>query len=133
MKAYKFLLKSKKINNVNDLLANVDAIIDILKEDIFKISKSKKLHFYDFDFIYSAAVSILKTQIQKKHLSGVKRFFNFDNIEDNLKWLVSRIINNMRNFTKNPKYKLFLNLEKIDIYRDNNQGNNYLENEVLLF
>ena len=133
MKAYKFLLKSKKINNVNDLLANVDAIIDILKEDIFKISKSKKLHFYDFDFIYSAAVSILKTQIQKKHLSGVKRFFNFDNIEDNLKWLVSRIINNMRNFTTNPKYKLFLNLKKIDIYRDNNQGNNYLENEVLLF
>ena len=133
MKAYKFLLKSKKINNVNDLLANVDAIIDILKEDIFKISKSKKLNFYDFDFIYSAAVSILKTQIQKKHLSGVKRFFNFDNIEDNLKWLVSRIINNMRNFTTNPKYKLFLNLEKIDIYRDNNQGNNYLENEVLLF
>ncbi|MCT7611714.1 hypothetical protein N5U20_00680 [Aliarcobacter butzleri] len=132
MKAYKFLLKSKKINNVNDLLANVDAIIDILKEDIFKISKSKKLHFYDFDFTYSAAVSILKTQIQKKHLSGVKRFFKFDNIEDNLKWLVSRIINNMRNFTTNPKYKLFLNLEKIDIYRENNQGNNYFENEVLL-
>lgn len=132
MKAYKFLLKSKKINNVNDLLANVDAIIDILKEDIFKISKSNKLHFYDFDFTYSAAVSILKTQIQKKHLSGVKRFFKFDNIEDNLKWLVSRIINNMRNFTTNPKYKLFLNLEKIDIYRENNQGNNYFENEVLL-
>ena len=39
----------------------------------------------------------------------------------------------MRNFTTNPKYKIFLNLEKIDIYRDNNQGNNYLENEVLLF
>lgn len=128
MKVYKFLLSSKKINSVNDLLVNIDAIIEILKEDILRISKSKKLHFYDFDFIYSIAVNILKTQIKKTHLNGVKRFFKFENIEDNLKWLVSRILNNMRNLTTNTKYKLFSNNRMIETFKKNN---NY-ENEILL-
>ncbi len=132
MKEYKFLLSSKKIRNVNDLLANVDAIIEILKEDIFRISKSKRLHFYDFDFTYSAAVSILKIQIKKIHLDGVKRFFKFENIEDNLKWLVSKIINNMRNITSNPKYKLFFNTKNIYLYKENDLEYDYFENEVML-
>ena len=47
----------------------------------------------------------------------VKRFFKFENIEDNLKWLVSKIINNMRNITSNPKYKLFFNTKNIYLYK----------------
>ncbi|WP_198304190.1 hypothetical protein [Arcobacter vandammei] len=130
MKEFEFLLMSKKINNVKDLIDNIEAIIDVLKEDILRISKSKKLHFYDFDFTYSTAVSVLNNQIKKKHLNGVKRFFKLENIEDKLNWLVSRILNNMRNLTTNPKYKLYFNPKKIDIYKGNYQDNDDFERMI---
>ena len=130
MKEFEFLLMSKKINNVKDLIDNIEAIIDVLKEDILRISKSKKLHFYDFDFTYSTAVIVLNNQIKKKHLNGVKRFFKLENIEDKLNWLISRILNNMLNLTTNPKYKLYFNPKKIDIYKGNYQENDDFERMI---
>ncbi len=130
MKEFEFLLMSKKINNVKDLIDNIEAIIDVLKEDILRISKSKKLHFYDFDFTYSTAVIVLNNQIKKKHLNGVKRFFKLENIEDKLNWLISRILNNMRNLTTNPKYKLYFNPKKIDIYKGNYKENDDFERMI---
>ena len=43
----------------------------------------------------------------KTHLKAIKRFFQFNTIEEALKWLVSRILNNSINIITNKKYKLF--------------------------
>ena len=69
-------------------------------------------------------------QIKKKHLNGVKRFFKLENIEDKLNWLISRILNNMRNLTTNPKYKLYFNPKKIDIYKGNYKENDDFERMI---
>jgi hypothetical protein len=98
-------------------------VTDIIKDDVYKIAKSKRIYFYDFDFAYSCSVEIIKEQLLKKHLQGIQRFFNFDNLENGLKWFISRILNNMRNITTNTNFKLFINLKisnfEYKVYADN--------------
>ena len=54
--------------NKISLSSDLNLIIDIIKEDILQISRSKRLYFKDFDFTYSESVKILKQQLSKKHL-----------------------------------------------------------------
>lgn len=79
------------------------------QDDVFKIAKSKRIFFADFDFTYASAVEILRKQLLKIHLKGIKKFFlNCDNLENALKWLISRILNNMRNITTNPNFRYYV-------------------------
>lgn len=96
-----------KIVNVNDVLNNLDLIIDIAKDDVLKITKSKGISFPDFDFAYNDGVKQLKNQLTKNHLRAIKRFFECDSLENALKWIISRIINNAVNISTNKKYKLY--------------------------
>ncbi|KLD97543.1 hypothetical protein [Aliarcobacter butzleri] len=127
MNTIEILIYYSKLKTVQDLVNNIDLVTDIVKDDVYKIAKSKQIYFADFDFTYSTAVSVLNNQIKKKHLNGVKRFFKLENIEDKLNWLISRILNNMLNLTTNPKYKLYFNPKKIDIYKGNYQENDDFE------
>ena len=111
MNAIEILINYSKLRTVQNLVYNIDLVTDIIKDDVYKIAKSKRIYFYDFDFAYSCSVEIIKKQLLKKHLQAIQRFFNFDNLENALKWLMSRILNNMRNITTNRNYKLFLNLK----------------------
>ncbi|MEA2019027.1 MAG: hypothetical protein U9N59_11320 [Campylobacterota bacterium] len=100
-----------KINNniitVYDLMNNIDAIIEISRNDVSKIAKSKQIYFADFDTTYAIATKILKKQLQKNHLKSIKKFYASKNLSIACNWLVSRLLNNMRNITTNPKYKLY--------------------------
>ena len=107
MKLVEILRHNNKIKTVDDLLINFDAIIELAKDDIQRISKSKKIYIADFDFAYKNAVQILKSQLKKKHLSSVRSFLEYKNIENAIKWFIQRLLNNMRNITTNKKYKLF--------------------------
>lgn len=112
MNAIEILINYSKLKTVQDLVNNMDLVTDIVKDDVFKIAKSKRIFFADFDFAYGCAVEILRKQLLKTHLKGIKKFFlNCDNLENGLKWLVSRILNNMRNITTNPNFKLYINLK----------------------
>ena len=130
MNTIEILIYYSKLKTVQDLVNNIDLVTDIVKDDVYKIAKSKQIYFADFDFTYSTAVSVLNNQIKKKHLNGVKRFFKLENIEDKLNWLISRILNNMLNLTTNPKYKLYFNPKKIDIYKGNYQENDDFEKMI---
>ncbi len=130
MNTIEILIYYSKLKTVQDLVNNIDLVTDIVKDDVYKIAKSKQIYFADFDFTYSTAVSVLNNQIKKKHLNGVKRFFKLENIEDKLNWLISRILNNMLNLTTNPKYKLYFNPKKIDIYKGNYQENDDFERMI---
>ncbi len=107
MQFIEIIKNCNKIVNVSDVLNNFDLIIDIVKEDVLRITKSKQIFFTDFDFAYNDGVNMLKNQLAKIHLKAIRRFFESDSIEDALKWIVSRIINNAVNITTNKKYKLY--------------------------
>ena len=123
MNAIEILINYSKLRTVQNLVYNIDLVTDIIKDDVYKIAKSKRIYFYDFDFTYGCSVEIIKEQLLKKHLQGIQRFFNFDNLENGLKWFISRILNNMRNITTNTNFKLFINLKisnfEYKVYADN--------------
>ena len=124
MNAIEILINYSKLETVQNLVDNIDLVTDIIKDDVYKIAKSKRIYFYDFDFTYVCSVEILKKQLSKIHLEGIKKFFfNGDNLENALKWLMSRILNNMRNITTNRNYKLFINLRisnsEYEVYEEN--------------
>ncbi|MBP9491036.1 MAG: hypothetical protein KBE77_06270 [Aliarcobacter sp.] len=107
MQLVEILSYSNKIKTVDDLLNNFDLVAELARDDIYKIAKSKRLLFSDFDFAYADAVEMLKSQLQKSHLKGISRFLQCKNISNAVSWLIERLLNNMRNITTNPKYKLY--------------------------
>lgn len=108
MQLVEILIYSNKIKTVDDLLNHFDLIIELARDDILKITKSKRLLFSDFDFTFGEAIKILINQLQKKYLKGVQRFLRCQNIENAIKWIITRIIANMRNIgtTTDNRYKL---------------------------
>ena len=108
MQLVEILSYSNKIKTVDDLLNHFDLVIELARDDILKITKSKRLLFSDFDFTFGEAIKILINQLQKKYLKGVKRFLRCQNIENAIKWIITRIIANMRNIgtTTDNRYKL---------------------------
>lgn len=107
MQLVEILSHSNKIKTIDDLLNHFDLVVELARDDIYKIAKSKRLLFSDFDFAYADAVEILKSQLQKSHLKGISRFLKCENIANAISWLIKRLLNNMRNITTNQKYKLY--------------------------
>lgn len=107
MRFNEIIKNSKKIATVDDVVNNIDFIAEIAKEDVLKIAKSKRIYFADFDFTYSDAVEMLRKQLQKSDLKGIRRFLGFENVANAGSWLIERLVNNMKNITTNQKYKLY--------------------------
>lgn len=107
MQLVEILSHNNKIKTVNDLLNHFDLVVELARDDIYKITKSKRLKFSDFDFAYADAVEMLRSQLQKSHLKGISRFLKCENIANAVSWLIERLLNNMRNITTNQKYKLY--------------------------
>ncbi len=107
MQLVEILSYSNRIKTVDDLLNNFDSVAELARYDIYKIAKSKRLLFSDFDFAYADAVEMLKSQLQKPHLKGISRFLQCENISNAVSWLITRLLANMRNITTNQKYKLY--------------------------
>ncbi|MBD3843639.1 MAG: hypothetical protein IE909_17525 [Campylobacterales bacterium] len=102
------LKNSSKVKSVNDLVANIDAVAELAKNDIARIAKAKKIYFTDFDFAYKTGTEMLKNTLQKSKIPrAAARFLRCENIENAVKWLLARILNNMKNATTNPNYKTY--------------------------
>ena len=50
---------------------------------------------------------MLRNQLAKLKLKGIRRFLGFENVDNAVSWLITRILGNMRNITTNQKYKLY--------------------------
>jgi len=97
MDTISLIKNSTKFNKVEDLYLNFDLISELIKDDLLKICKSKNLYFSDFEASFKVALVQTKKTLSKTNLKGVQKFFDCPNIESALKWLQSRIINNMLN------------------------------------
>jgi len=118
MKLIEIIHESNKILTPTDLFIHIDAIIDLAKDDVRNIALSKCLLFTDFDFVFSDSVKILKKQLQKKHLKSIKTLIKSKDIENILKWIVARLLNNMRNISTNSSYILY----SAPIFQELNEG-----------
>ena len=110
MQTYKIndILQNSKIKNAKDFIENLDAIAELAKDDVARIAIAKKIYFIDFDFAYKSGVEMLKNTLQKSKIPrSAAKFLKCENIENAVKWLLARIINNMKNATTNPKYKTY--------------------------
>lgn len=115
-----------KIKTIDDLLNLLDLILELAREDVFKIAKSKRIVFSDFDFTYNDAVEMLKSQLQKPHLKGINKFLKCENIQNAVSWLITRLLANMRNITTNSRYALFC-APSFGQLHDNIKSNDELE------
>ena len=131
MQLVEILSNSNKIKTVDDLLNHFDLVVELARDDIYKIAKSKRLLFSDFDFAYADAVEMLKSQLQKSHLKGISRFLKCENISNAVSWLIERLLNNMRNITTNQKYKLYC-APSFGQLHENIKSNDELENMLEL-
>ena len=80
MQLVEILNYNNKIKIVDDLLNNFDSVVELAKDDVYKIAKSKRLKFSDFDFTYADAVRMLKNQLKKSNLKVINRFLKCKNI-----------------------------------------------------
>ena len=91
------IVNSPKFTKVEDLFLNFDLISDLLKEDVLKICTSKNIFFSDFEASFKVSVAQTRETLTKKHLRAIKRFFGCKNLKTAIDFLVSRLLNNMRN------------------------------------
>ena len=126
MQLAEILSHCHKIKTVDDLLNHFDLIVELARDDIYKIVKVKKIFFADFDFAYTNGVKLLKNQLTKTHLRAIKRLLKCDNIEKALKWIISRIINNAINVSINKKYKLYAAPQFCTLH-ENIESNDYID------
>ena len=68
---------------------------------------------------------ILKNQLKKSHLKAIKRFIHCKNIENATSWLIQRIISNMRNISKNNRYKLYCEPKFCKLHENIESENDY--------
>jgi hypothetical protein len=109
---------SNKIKNVSDIIIYFDLIIDIVKDDVKNIVISKRIYFFDFDYIFNESAKILKNQLEKKHLHGIQNFYSSANLNVAVSWMIARLINNMKNISTNPKYKDFISVKFVHGYKN---------------
>jgi len=110
MQTYKIndILQNSKIKNAKDFIENLDAIAELAKDDVARIARAKGKFFPDFDFAYKTGIEMLKNTLQKSKIPrAAARFLRCENIENAVKWLIARILNNMKNATTNPNYKTY--------------------------
>lgn len=109
------LIHNSKLRTMEDLKSNIDAVIELARDDVKRVAKSKSKFFADFDSTFSIASKMLKSTISKVHLKGVKRILSCEKIDETANWIVARLLNNMQNITQNNNYA---NYFKIDIKDD---------------
>jgi hypothetical protein len=113
MQLYEVLKCTNKVNTIDELYNRLDLIIDLAKDDVYRIAKSKQIYFFDFDTVFFQASKALKRQLLKTHLRGIKRFFQCENTEQAINWLISRLLNNCQNLSQNRAFSDFIDLDII--------------------
>lgn len=120
MQLFDILSCTNKFNTIDDLYVHLDLIIDLAKDDVERIAKARKIYFFDFDSVFFLASKVLKKQLLKTHLRGIKRFFGCTNTEQAIHWIISRLLNNCQNLSQNRAYSDYVDIEtfKNEVYEN---------------
>lgn len=99
------LLLSPKLHTAEDLLKHLDAIIEIARDDVARIARSRCKFFADFDFAYQLAAEATRLTLKKRNLAAVRKILSCGDLARTTEWLISRLLNNMINLTTNNNYR----------------------------
>ena len=86
------LKSSGMFNSVEDIIANMDLVVEVLRDDVARILGAKGIVSTSFDDYYGRAVQILIRNIsKKKHLPGIQKLLSCTDIEQGLKVILSKL------------------------------------------
>lgn len=95
----------KAITTVDEVILKLESMFDLIREDVYNIVRSRGWYFQDFDGIYSESCEMLAMTLIKGHLTAVKMFYQLQNAEIAIRWIIQRIVSNMRNIGFDQRYK----------------------------
>lgn len=95
----------KSIETVDEVIQRLESIFDLIREDVYNVIRSRGWYFRDFDGIYSEACEMLSKTLLKCHLTAVKMFYQSKNPEIAIRWIIQRIVSNIRNVGFDSRYK----------------------------
>lgn len=95
----------KSITTVDEVIQKLASMFDLICEDVYHVVRSRGLYFQDFDGIYSESCEMLVLTLTKDHLRAVKMFYQLQNTEMAICWIIQRIVSNMRNVGFDQRYK----------------------------
>lgn len=108
------LLSCGKVKTVDDIWNNISTVLEIIKEDVYKVATSNHIYFNDYEAVYQSSTKVLKKQLNKRHLKAIDKVIKSENLEYVYRWMVSRLVNNCRNCL-DTRYKSYLPIEYIQI------------------
>jgi len=89
---------SRKYQTVDSFLGDFEQNSIILKENVQRILRSNGIVSDNFDDYYNSGLRKLqKTLKNKRYLSGIKRVFSYENVENAVKLIVQRLVSYTRN------------------------------------
>lgn len=93
------------------VLANLEVIVESLREEVFEISiaTGKKTNFHprNFDDAFAAAERVLNASLVKDHLAGTRRC-KASSASSAIRWIRQRLVSSVKNHLTNEKDKNFI-------------------------
>lgn len=125
----KILKNCKKIETQNDWFKKIDAILEISREDVFRLITSQPDKYVaDFDFFFGQACAMFKETIVKQDLRKNIEIFEANNLEEFAYHVVSRLKNLIISLGTNPNYKR----SALNVFRaDYAEAQSFQENQFL--
>lgn len=100
----------------NGFVENLDVFFVSIEKDVQRITRSRNWHFEDFDDVYRLASEMTARTLEKRHLSSVKRFYEYNDSDMASRWLIRRIVSNMCNCGFDCRYKNNNNMKLDELY-----------------
>lgn len=100
----------------NGFVQNIDVVFVSIEDDVKRIVTKNRWRFKDFDDIYRLASEMTAKTLMKRHLASVKRFYECNDTDMANRWLIRRIVSNMRNIAFDRRYKENNSVKLDEIY-----------------
>jgi hypothetical protein len=93
-----------KFNGTEDFFNKIDAVLDLIKKDVFLLSVAKNVRFTDFNYFFDEAKKQAKQTFENQS-KAFMRVFKCGDVAAAGEFIVVRVFNNMKNFSTNKNYK----------------------------
>lgn len=109
-------MEGVELEITDGLVENIDVVFVSIEDDVKRIVTKNRWRFKDFDDVYRLASEMTAKTLAKRHLTSVKRFYEYSDTDMAVQWIIRRIISNMRNVGFDSRYKKNNSIELKELY-----------------
>lgn len=109
-------MEGVELEITDGLVKNIDVVFVSIEDDVKRIVTKNRWRFKDFDDVYRLASEMTAKTLMKRHLASVKRFYECNDTDMAVQWIIRRIISNMRNVGFDSRYKKNNSIELKELY-----------------